>query len=152
MRPDLQSEVRALRAELARVREQRDILKKHQRPPAAPATPTTTPPWKAGWPPTNASASPSPGRPGGYGTCAEAKADFFDYGETYYDRVRCHSALGFQSPADFENQLNYRNQHHPAAPKVSIKLDQAQREQNACAVKWSSVLPRQFFASRCTCR
>ena len=28
MRPDLESEVRALRAELARVREQRDILKK----------------------------------------------------------------------------------------------------------------------------
>jgi hypothetical protein len=40
-------------------------------------------------------------------TRAVAKADFFDYGETYYDRVRCHSALGFQFPADFENQLNY---------------------------------------------
>jgi putative transposase len=29
-----------------------------------------------------------------------------DYVETYYDRVRCHSAFGFRSPVDFENQLN----------------------------------------------
>jgi transposase InsO family protein len=43
---------------------------------------------------------------GGYATRAAAKADFFDYVETYYNRVRRHSALGYQSPVDFENQLN----------------------------------------------
>lgn len=43
---------------------------------------------------------------GGYATRAQAQADFFDYVETYYNRVRRHSALGYQSPVDFENQLN----------------------------------------------
>jgi transposase InsO family protein len=42
----------------------------------------------------------------GYATRAAAKADFFDYVETYYNRVRHHSALGYHSPVDFENQLN----------------------------------------------
>ena len=43
---------------------------------------------------------------GGYATRAEATADFFDSVEKYYNRVRRHSALGFRSPVDFENQLN----------------------------------------------
>ena len=42
----------------------------------------------------------------GYATRAAATADFFDYTEKYYNRVRCHSALGYKSPVDFENQLN----------------------------------------------
>lgn len=43
---------------------------------------------------------------GGYATRAEATADFFDYAEKYYNRVRRHSALGSKSPVDFELQLN----------------------------------------------
>ena len=43
---------------------------------------------------------------GGYATRAEATADFFLYTETYYNRVRRHSALGSRSPVDFELQLN----------------------------------------------
>ena len=36
----------------------------------------------------------------------DASAAAFDYIETFYNRVRLHSALDFQSPVDFENQLN----------------------------------------------
>ena len=43
---------------------------------------------------------------GGYATRAEAADDFFNYVEKYYNRVRRHSALGYQSPVDFELQLN----------------------------------------------
>ena len=43
---------------------------------------------------------------GGYATRAEATNDFFDYVEKYYNRVRRHSALGFKSPVDFEQQTN----------------------------------------------
>lgn len=42
---------------------------------------------------------------GGYATRAQATADFFDYVEAYYNRVRLHSAIGYQSPVDFDNQL-----------------------------------------------
>ncbi len=42
---------------------------------------------------------------GGYATRVEATADFFDYVEKYYNRERRHSALGCQTPVDFENQL-----------------------------------------------
>jgi putative transposase len=39
---------------------------------------------------------------GGYATRAAATADFSDYVEKYYNRVRRHSALDFKSPVDFE--------------------------------------------------
>lgn len=43
---------------------------------------------------------------GGYATRAAATQDFFQYAEVYYNRQRSHSALGYQSPVDFETQLN----------------------------------------------
>jgi putative transposase len=43
---------------------------------------------------------------GGYATPAEATTDFFDYVENYYNRQRRHSALGYQSPLDFESNVN----------------------------------------------
>jgi putative transposase len=39
-------------------------------------------------------------------THAEAKAAVFEWIEVFYNRVRLHSALGFQSPVDFETKLN----------------------------------------------
>ena len=43
---------------------------------------------------------------GGYATPAEATVDFFAYVEPYYNRRRRHSALGYQSPLDFEANVN----------------------------------------------
>jgi putative transposase len=39
-------------------------------------------------------------------TRAEARAVAFDYIETFYNRGRIHSALGYKCPVDFEQQLN----------------------------------------------
>jgi putative transposase len=41
-----------------------------------------------------------------YQTRAEAKQSIFEYIEVYYNRYRKHSALGYRSPAQFEQQLN----------------------------------------------
>lgn len=41
-----------------------------------------------------------------FATRAEARAAVFDWIEIFYNRERLHSALGFQSPVDFEKQLN----------------------------------------------
>ena len=38
-------------------------------------------------------------------TRREARHMIFEYIETYYNRVRLHSSLGYQSPMDFESQL-----------------------------------------------
>lgn len=41
-----------------------------------------------------------------YATREEARRSIFAWIETYYNRVRLHSSLGYKSPVDFENQLN----------------------------------------------
>ena len=41
-----------------------------------------------------------------YPTRRDGTAAAFDYIETFHHRVRLHSALGDQSPVDFESQLN----------------------------------------------
>lgn len=41
-----------------------------------------------------------------YQTRNEARRSIFAWIETYYNRERLHSSLGYKSPVDFENQLN----------------------------------------------
>ena len=41
-----------------------------------------------------------------FATRAEAKTAIFDYIESFYNRTRRHSALGYKSPLDYESQLN----------------------------------------------
>jgi len=40
---------------------------------------------------------------------AAARLAIFDYIETFYNRKRLHSALGFKSPVEFEQELLYKN-------------------------------------------
>src|SRR5262249_49353349 len=39
-------------------------------------------------------------------THLQARAQLFDYIEAFYNRQRAHSALGYLSPVDFQNQNN----------------------------------------------
>jgi transposase InsO family protein len=41
-----------------------------------------------------------------FATRAQAQVAIFEYVEVFYNRRRLHSALGFQSPVDFEQKLN----------------------------------------------
>lgn len=41
-----------------------------------------------------------------FATRAQARAVIFEWIEVFYNRVRFHSALGYQSPVDFETHLN----------------------------------------------
>lgn len=41
-----------------------------------------------------------------FATRAAARAAIFEYVEVFYNRQRLHSALGYKSPVDFENQNN----------------------------------------------
>jgi putative transposase len=41
-----------------------------------------------------------------FGTFAHARTAIFDYIETFYNRIRLHSSLDYQSPINFESKLN----------------------------------------------
>ncbi len=41
-----------------------------------------------------------------FATRAEARTALFDYIESFYNRTRLHSSLGFVSPITFESKLN----------------------------------------------
>jgi len=41
-----------------------------------------------------------------YATRAEAKGSVFEYIETFYNRVRRHSSLGYVAPAEYERTYN----------------------------------------------
>jgi putative transposase len=41
-----------------------------------------------------------------FATREQARLAIFEYVEVFYNRTRLHSALGYQSPVDFENKLN----------------------------------------------
>ncbi len=43
-----------------------------------------------------------------YQTHKEAKGDIFEYLQMWYNRKRRHSALGYQSPEQFENKGQYQ--------------------------------------------
>jgi putative transposase len=40
-------------------------------------------------------------------TRQQTQSAIFEYVEVFYNRKRLHSALGYQSPVDYEQQLNY---------------------------------------------
>ena len=47
-----------------------------------------------------------------FATLAEARSALFNYIETFYNRVRLHSSLGYRSPLNFESQLRKQPQHN----------------------------------------
>jgi len=44
-----------------------------------------------------------------FANLTEARLAIFNYIELFYNRKRLHSALGFQSPVEFENKIVYKN-------------------------------------------
>lgn len=49
-----------------------------------------------------------------YDTREQAALDIFDYIECFYNRIRIHSALGWLSPAQFEERMAMRNRPEAA--------------------------------------
>ena len=41
-----------------------------------------------------------------FATRDQARTAIFEWIEVFYNRTRLHSALGYKSPVDFENQIN----------------------------------------------
>jgi transposase InsO family protein len=46
---------------------------------------------------------------GAFETIEQARSEIFSYIEGYYNRVRLHSGLGYQSPLEFEAKLKIKN-------------------------------------------
>jgi transposase InsO family protein len=46
---------------------------------------------------------------GAFADLEEARSEIFTYIEGYYNRVRLHSSLGYQSPIEFEQKLKIKN-------------------------------------------
>jgi transposase InsO family protein len=51
-----------------------------------------------------------------FATRAEARSAIFEYIESFYNRRRLHSSLGYQSPVQFESQLNQPQLNHINSP------------------------------------
>ena len=47
-----------------------------------------------------------------FATRAEARASIFEYVETFYNRVRRHSSLGYLSPVEFEAAAEHETSAH----------------------------------------
>ena len=47
-----------------------------------------------------------------FSSYAQARTAIFDYIETFYNRIRLHSSLAYQSPISFESQLNQITQRN----------------------------------------
>ncbi|PYK81118.1 MAG: IS3 family transposase [Verrucomicrobia bacterium] len=47
-----------------------------------------------------------------FGSFAQARTAIFDYIETFYNRIRLHSSLAYQSPISFESQLKQIDQRN----------------------------------------
>ncbi len=47
-----------------------------------------------------------------FGSFAQARTAIFDYIETFYNRIRLHSSLAYQSPISFESKLKQINQRN----------------------------------------
>lgn len=46
---------------------------------------------------------------GAFEDISEARTEIFSYTEGYYNRVRLHSSLGYQSPVEYELNLKIKN-------------------------------------------
>lgn len=61
---------------------------------------------------------------GGFADVEEARMESFDYIENYYNRVRRHSALGYLSPAEYEQRYYAKQQEaltKKSAERIKVK-------------------------------
>lgn len=57
-----------------------------------------------------------------FSSVEEARSEVFSYIEGYYNRVRLHSALGYKSPLEFENEMNLENKRRGRESFVCGKI------------------------------
>jgi len=56
---------------------------------------------------------------GAFEDVSQARNETFSYIEGYYNRVRCHSALGYKSPDEFEREINIKTKGESSERVVS---------------------------------